>query len=149
MPALPTQGPPTRIRIEDVSPDVDCGRFRAKRCVGDELEVAATIFRDGHDVLRAIARYRAPGARGWREVPMHRPEPLASPDRWHAAFPLDARGRWSWVVEAWSDPFATWRSELERKLAAGQLELEPEFAEGAVILGAAAGRTTGRGARRL
>ncbi|MEA2301743.1 MAG: hypothetical protein QOD61_1185 [Solirubrobacteraceae bacterium] len=149
MPALPTQGPPPRIRIEDVSPDVDCGRFRAKRCVGDDLEVAATIFRDGHDVLRAIARFRAPGARRWREVPMHRPEPEASPDRWHAAFPLDARGRWTWVVEAWSDPFATWRSELERKLAAGQLDLDPELAEGAVILGAAAGRTTGRGARRL
>ncbi|HEU0318483.1 MAG TPA: alpha-1,4-glucan--maltose-1-phosphate maltosyltransferase [Solirubrobacteraceae bacterium] len=139
MPALPTT-PPPRIRIEDVAPDVDCGRFRAKRCVGDLLEVSATIFRDGHDVLGAVARYRGPADADWAVVAMERPEPRDDPDHWRASFPLDAQGRWRWQIEAYTDTFATWRSELERKLAAGQTELEPELAEGAVILRALLGR---------
>jgi starch synthase (maltosyl-transferring) len=51
-------------------------------------------------------------------------------------------------VEAWSDDFATWRSELERKVAAGQADLEPELAEGLVILRAARDRAPGRPAQR-
>ncbi|MGI8803449.1 MAG: alpha-1,4-glucan--maltose-1-phosphate maltosyltransferase [Solirubrobacteraceae bacterium] len=149
MTALPTQGPPPRIRIEDVSPDVDCGRFRPKRCVGEVLEVGATIFRDGHDVLRAVTRYRGPGARRWSEVPMRRRDPRSDPDRWHATFPLDTQGRWRWRIEAFSDNFATWRSELERKLAAGQEDVEAELSEGAAILAEVADRAGGREAKLL
>jgi starch synthase (maltosyl-transferring) len=148
MPALPTTAPP-RIRIEDVAPDVACGRFRPKRCTGDLLEVAATIFRDGHDVLRAVASFRGPSSPGWREVPMARRDPESHPDRWHATLPLDEQGRWSWRIEAWSDPFATWRGELARKLAAGQTELDPELAEGAVILREIADRARGRKAKEV
>ena len=36
-----------RIQIEDVWPQLDCGRYPVKRSVGDEVEVWATIFRDG------------------------------------------------------------------------------------------------------
>ncbi len=149
MTALPTPGPPPRIRIEDVSPDVDCGRFRAKRCVGDRLDVEATIFRDGHDVLHAVASYRAPGSRRWSEVPMARPRPQSDPDHWRATFPLDAPGRWRWRIEAYSDPFATWRTEIERKLAAGQVDLEPELTEGVALLGDIARRAGGRQAKQL
>jgi starch synthase (maltosyl-transferring) len=148
MTALPATAPP-RIRIDDVAPEVSCGRFRPKRCTGDVLEVRATIFRDGHDVLRAVASYRGPGSRDWREVPMARRDPQSEPDRWHAAFPLDEQGRWRWRVEAWSDPFATWRTELERKLAAGQTELEPELAEGAAILRGIGDRAGGRAAKQI
>ena len=61
---------PARVVIEDLQPVIDGGRYRAKRCVGDTVEVSATIFRDGHDVLRAIAHHRPRGERRWREVPM-------------------------------------------------------------------------------
>src|ERR1700674_241746 len=91
LPPLPSERPP-RIQIEDLRPLIDCGRYRAKRCVGDTVEVSATIFRDGHDVVRAIARYRRRGERGWRETPM---TPLADPpggDRWGARFDVDELG---------------------------------------------------------
>ena len=61
---------PSRIRIEHPYPVVDGGRFPAKRCVGDTVEVSADILRDGHEVLRAVVRYRAPGSRRWVEAPM-------------------------------------------------------------------------------
>ena len=61
-------------------------------------------------------------------------------DRWRGEFAAGALGLHRFQVEAWVDPFASWRDELERKLAAGQEDLEGELAEGAALLEAAAGR---------
>jgi hypothetical protein len=44
---------PSRVVIEDVTPKVDGGRFAAKRTVGEPVEVGATIFAEGHDLLSA------------------------------------------------------------------------------------------------
>ena len=44
---------PSSILIEDIQPQVDCGRYPIKREVGDAVEVTADIFRDGHDLLAA------------------------------------------------------------------------------------------------
>src|SRR5581483_11598889 len=69
-PARGRQRAPARIVIQYPSPSVDEGRYPAKRCVGDEVRVEADIFRDGHELLRAVVRYRGPGAGRWREVQM-------------------------------------------------------------------------------
>ena len=50
-----------RIVIENVTPRVDCGRFAAKAVVGDKVEVAADIWKDGHELLRAAVRWRSRG----------------------------------------------------------------------------------------
>ena len=126
----PAKRPP-RIEIQDVRPSIDCGGFPAKRTVGSELEVFATIFADGHDVLRAVVRYRRPGGEKWLEVPM---EPLVN-DRWQGTFPVDRLGRWEYSITAWIDRVASWRNELERKADAGQTDLASELAEGAALLG--------------
>ena len=63
-----------------------------------------------------------------------------TPDRWRGEFTTTELGIHRFQVEAWVDPFASWRDELERKLAAGQEDLEGELAEGAALLEAAAGR---------
>ena len=42
---------PPRIQIQDVQPQVDCGRFPVKACLGDTVPVSATIFRDGYDKI--------------------------------------------------------------------------------------------------
>ena len=55
--------------IENVEPTVDAGRYPVKREVGDLLTVSADIFKEGHDVLVAYLRYRAPRETQWREVP--------------------------------------------------------------------------------
>ena len=47
-----------RIAIERVHPELDGGRFPAKRIVGDMLEIWADIFGDGHDKLQARIKYR-------------------------------------------------------------------------------------------
>jgi starch synthase (maltosyl-transferring) len=133
--ALPdTTKPPPRIQIEDPQPLVDCGRYRAKACVGDTVSVRATIFRDGHELLRAVVRYRGPAGRRWSEAPMTRIDAHIDGDTWEGSFPVDHQGRWRWQVEAWADAFATWRDELQRKLDAGQANVSGELSEGVVLL---------------
>ena len=46
-----------RVVIETVTPQVDGGRFAAKRTIGDTVRVEADIFTDGHDSIAAVARY--------------------------------------------------------------------------------------------
>ena len=122
--------PPPRIQIHDVRPAVDGGRWPVKRTLGDLVVVEAELIRDGHEQLRATVRHRPPGATRFLE------EPLAqvTPDLWRGAFTTTALGRHQFQVEAWVDLFGSWRGEVERKLAAGQDDLESELAEGATIL---------------
>jgi starch synthase (maltosyl-transferring) len=129
--SAPPKARPARIEIQNVWPSIDCGRYPVKRTTGGELEVLATVFAEGHDVVRAVVQYREPGKRKWVETPM---ESLIN-DRWRGSFPVETLGRWEYTIAAWIDRFASWRYELERKLAAGQTDLSPELAEGAAILG--------------
>ena len=126
--------PPRRIEIQYPAPAVDGGRYPAKRCVGDTVTVAADIFRDGHDMLRAVARYRGPGERRWREAPLRPVDEHLDGVRWEGEFEVGRAGRWQYTVEAWTDVFGTWRDELERKILAGQHDLAGELSEGAVLL---------------
>jgi starch synthase (maltosyl-transferring) len=136
------QGPelPPRIQINYPSPTVDGGRYPVKRCVGDTVGVSADVFRDGHEKLRAVVRYKAPGAQSWLEAPLHPIDAHINGVRWEGEFTVETPGRWEWTIEAWSDQFATWRDELQRKLAAGQTELGGELSEGVVLLEDAAER---------
>ncbi len=127
----PPKKRPPRIDMQRISPFLDCGRYPAKQTAGRVQEVRATIFADGHDILRAAVRYRAPGVRRWSEAPL---EPLGN-DRWEGSFPIGEPGRWQYALTAWIDRFASWRHELERKVAAGQADLAGELAEGAALLG--------------
>ncbi len=119
-----------RIFMTDVTPQVDCGRWPAKACVGDRVEVGATITRDGHETLRAVVRHRRPKGR-WRESPL---EALGN-DRFAGAFEVEAHGRWRFEIEAWVDRPAGGLSEYDRKVTAGQSDLEGELAEGEALFG--------------
>jgi len=123
--------PPPRIQILEVEPQVDCGRYPVKRIVGDRVDVAARIFRDGHDVLAAAVRYRPAGATRWQEAPL---APLGN-DHWSGSFVVDRPGTWSFRIEAWTDRVASYRDEIRRKVEGGQEDLSSELAEGAVLLG--------------
>jgi starch synthase (maltosyl-transferring) len=128
-------GPPSRVVIEDVTPRVDGGRFAAKRAVGQSVDVAATIFPEGHDQLAARLRYRHVGEPAWRDVSM---DALGN-DRWAARFVVETLGRWEFTVEAWVDRFGSWRRGLARKAEAGQ-DVTSELLEGAALVRAAAAR---------
>ncbi|TML54118.1 MAG: DUF3416 domain-containing protein [Actinobacteria bacterium] len=121
---------PARIQIQQVSPQVDCGRYPVKRTVGDEVEVTARIFRDGHETLGAAVRHKGPDATRWSETPL---EPLGN-DLWAGSFELDRPGLWSFRIEAWVDRVASFQEELRRKVAAGQTDLTSELSEGSVLL---------------
>jgi starch synthase (maltosyl-transferring) len=121
------------ITIECVTPEIDCGRYPAKRVAGDVVTVEADIFRDGHDLISARVCFRGPGDRDWQYAPMTFDY---NTDRWTGAFPVDRIGLWQYTVEAWTDVFRTWRSGLRKKVEAGQ-EVHLELSEGALLAKAA------------
>src|SRR3954471_7069061 len=131
MAAPRTKRPPARIQIQDVSPQVDCGRYPVKRTVGDRVDVRARIFRDGHETLGAAIRWKPRGATKWAESPL---QPVGN-DWWEGSFAADAAGEWCFRVEAWIDRVASWQVEVRRKSDAGQADLASELAEGALLLG--------------
>jgi starch synthase (maltosyl-transferring) len=142
VPTPQSSEPPARIEIQYPAPAVDGGRYAAKRCVGDTVTVAADVFRDGHDKLRAVVRYRGPGDTAWQETPLRQIDNHLGGVRWAGEFPVDRQGHWDYTIEAWTDVFGTWRDELERKILAGQHELVGELSEGTVLLRGALDRAT-------
>jgi starch synthase (maltosyl-transferring) len=149
VPASAKAKPPSRIRIEHPAPTVDGGRWPVKRTVADTVNVSADIFRDGHEVLRAVVRWRGPGERRWQEAPLLAVDAHHDGVRWEGGFTVDAPGRTQWTIQAWVDLFAGWRDELARKLDFGQPDLSGELSEGAVLLRAAAARAKGESKRAL
>ena len=135
MPAAKRTEPPRRIRIAHPAPVVDGGRYAPKRTVGDTVDVQADIFRDGHEKLRAVVKYKAPGGRRWLEAPMTHLDPHINGVRWGGSFTVETTGTWQFSIEAWSDVWATWHDELRRKVEANLGEdLSGELSEGVVLL---------------
>ncbi|MFJ6618570.1 alpha-1,4-glucan--maltose-1-phosphate maltosyltransferase [Kitasatospora sp. NPDC091335] len=124
-----------RIPVLDVSPLVDAGRRPAKAVVGETFPVTATVFREGHDAVNANVVLRDPRGRSGPWTPMR--ELAEGTDRWGAHVTPTAPGRWSYLVEAWSDPVATWRKAAAVKLPAG-IDTALVLEEGARLLEQAA-----------
>ncbi|MFI7413820.1 maltotransferase domain-containing protein, partial [Streptomyces sp. NPDC049627] len=106
-----------RIPVRDVQPAVECGRYPAKAVAGETFEVTATVFREGHDAVAANVVLTDPDGRPGPWTPMHELAP--GTDRWGAKVTPPSVGRWTFHVEAWSDPVATWRHTARIKVAAG------------------------------
>ncbi|MET9223922.1 alpha-1,4-glucan--maltose-1-phosphate maltosyltransferase [Streptomyces sp. NPDC003300] len=119
-----------RIPVVDVRPLVDCGRRPAKAVAGETFEVTATVFREGHDAVAANVVLRDPTGRSGPWTPMRELEP--GTDRWGARVTPTAEGRWTYCVEGWSDPVATWRHAAGIKIPAG-IDTELVLAEGALL----------------
>jgi starch synthase (maltosyl-transferring) len=117
-----------RIPVLEVSPVVEGGRWPAKAAVGEVVPVEATVFREGHDAVAATAVLVAPDGTDHAAVPMADVAPGL--DRFRGFLQPDATGDWSFRVEAWSDPYATWVHEATIKVGAGQ-DVALVLAEGA------------------
>ena len=130
--------------IDNVSPQVNNGRFPIRRVVGESVVVAADIFGDGHDYLRAVVEYKAPKARKWQQVEM---QELGN-DRWTAAFPVEERGTYQYRIVSWVDHLKTWRKGFLKKQADGQ-DMGVELIIGANFLNEIANKLKGKDEKRV
>src|ERR1041385_6566092 len=128
------------ILIENLQPLVEGGRYPIKRVVGEDLTVQADIFKDGHDLVAAILKWRLFGKRAWRETPMT----LIDNDRWRGTCTLYDEAVHEYTVQAWTDTFRSWQSEFVKKFEGGISDLRSEALEGAELLKAAAARASDR-----
>jgi starch synthase (maltosyl-transferring) len=103
-----------RVVIEDVQPQVDCGRYPTKRTLGDAVTVTAAIFADGHDHIAGRLLFRHEKDREWHTTPLT----ALTNDLWSATFTVDKPGAWSYTFEAWIDHFGTWCADLKKRLEA-------------------------------
>jgi starch synthase (maltosyl-transferring) len=107
-----------RLGIDDITPVVSGGRYASKAVVGEHIPVGATVWREGHDAVAATVTWKGPKDKVARQTRMV--EHGIGLDRFAATIVPDAEGAWTFRIDAWSDPWATWRSAVEKKLAAGQ-----------------------------
>src|SRR3984957_13675452 len=106
----------SHIVIEDVTPSVDCGRYPAKRIVGESCVVEADIFRDGHQVLRAAVKWRRKQDEVFDEAPMA----SLDNDRWRGEFIPTDNARYVFTIEAWTDLYASWLGDFTKKVKAAR-----------------------------
>jgi starch synthase (maltosyl-transferring) len=128
-------GPITRIPVLKPSPAIEGGALAAKAAIGEVFTVAATVFREGHDAVGAQAVLTDPDGRS-RTVGL-RPIPPAGYDRWGADVALDRLGSWTFRIEAFDDPWATWLHGAKIKIPAG-LDVHLVCAEGRLLFSEAA-----------
>ncbi|MFH0522143.1 maltotransferase domain-containing protein, partial [Streptomyces sp. M41] len=117
-----------RIPVLDVRPMVQQGRRPAKAVTGESFEVSAIVFREGHDAVAANVVLTDPDGRAGPWTPMRELAP--GTDRWGATVTAGEPGRWTYRVEGWGDPVATWRHHAEIKIPAG-MDTELVLEEGA------------------
>ncbi|OIP35186.1 MAG: alpha-1,4-glucan--maltose-1-phosphate maltosyltransferase [Deltaproteobacteria bacterium CG2_30_66_27] len=133
-----------RVVIENVTPEIDGGRFPVKRTVGQTVRVEADIHTDGHDLIAAFLMYREAGSLAYSETPMI---PIGN-DRWSGAFRVVAMGRTVYTLQAWVARVRTWQRDLSIKMEAGQ-EISVDLLVGAALAENAAKRAKGADRRKL
>ena len=126
-----------RVVIARVTPSIDCGRFPAKRTVGETVRVEADVFADGHDRIACVLRYRRSEEKIWTEEPML---PLDN-DRWRGEFTAAALGSYRYTVAAWIDAFASWRDAFARRI--DPADVDAALGMGAQLVEVAAERAGG------
>ena len=141
MTTTPRRGPGTerittpyeQIVIEGVRPSLDGGRHAVKGIVGDIVTVEATVFRHGHDRVRAALRWQPPGGKERvRETAMT----LVNPglDLWRGELHLEQVGRYRCTVSGWTDAYASWVEELAKRVRARQADVVSEIAMGVALV---------------
>ncbi|WP_330252561.1 alpha-1,4-glucan--maltose-1-phosphate maltosyltransferase [Nocardia sp. NBC_00565] len=125
-----------RIAIDDTAPSI-AGSRPAKAVVGEVFPVRTVVWREGHDAVAATLAVRGPGSSRITRIRM---TPDYEPDVFNATFVPNLPGAWTYRIEGWSDPIATWRAAVEAKLAVGQsaADLDNDLELGARLLERAA-----------
>ncbi|MCC2593036.1 DUF3416 domain-containing protein [Tessaracoccus sp. OS52] len=130
-----TEGGFGRIPVCDVQPVIADGAYPAKAVVHERVLIQAHVFREGHDAVNASVILTAPHGTQ-RRVDLHQVEPKGL-DIWQAHVRMASEGDWTFRVEGWSDPWATWLHHAEAKLPLA-MDLELVCMEGREVVGRAA-----------
>jgi starch synthase (maltosyl-transferring) len=133
-----------RVVIANVAPEIEGGRYAIKRTPGEVVSVEADVFLDGHDELACEVQYQPEGGTKWQAVRMQR----LDNDRWRAAFAINEFGSHLYRIEAWPDPFETWRRDLRKWVEADE-DVLVELAAGAALIRQASGRARAADRKRL
>ncbi len=104
------------ISILDISPKVDCGRYPAKRTIGDSLKVSADILKPGHGAIVARLCYKTGAKNGWTQKQMTYD---FDADRWSETFPVEL-GINEYFVEAWIDNYSSKLESLKKWAEVGE-----------------------------
>ncbi len=118
-----------RVFIENIQPQVNCGKFPVKRVLNDKFQVTADIYCDSHDVLSAEVLYRSEGEREWQTVEMKH----VINDRWKAEFGLYKLGSYFFTARAWVDHFKSWHNDILKKIDA-QVDYDVDLKAGALLI---------------
>ncbi|WP_372744014.1 alpha-1,4-glucan--maltose-1-phosphate maltosyltransferase [Lutibacter sp.] len=119
----------SRIVIEDVRPQINCGEFYIKRVVNEIVNVSAVVLVDGHDIIASSVLYKHEKDKNWSETrmtPQHNNE-------WNASFSVDKQGYYSYKIEAWVDYALNWQHGIIRKIQDNQY-VKSELLEGIQFL---------------
>jgi starch synthase (maltosyl-transferring) len=119
-----------RIPVIAVTPSLEEGRWQAKGVVGEAVPIIATVFREGHDAVGATAVVTGPDGVA-TTLPMRCVNKGLSEFR--ALFTPQQQGDYTFRVEGWSDPVATWLHVATTKLHAGQ-DVALVLADGVAVL---------------
>lgn len=133
-----------RIVIENVTPQIDGGKFPIKRVVGDSVVVRADVFADGHDEVAAYLLYKVSGEERWNQVPMK----ALGNDAWIGSFPVLEEKSYSYSVRGYIDEFSSWCHDLKKRYEAGS-DIGVDLGIGAALLVDAAKRSSGQDSRKL
>ena len=108
-----------RIPVLDISPTIYFGGefVPVKAIAGENILVSATVIREGHDQLGADVILRDSAGKELQRSPMR------LVDQWnnrHEGFiTIPARGDFTFEIESYDHPFATWEHDADIKISAG------------------------------
>lgn len=119
-----------RIPIRHLAPQQPENRWPSKAFAGEVVPFAATIFREGHDVLGGDLVLQAPDDES-TELPLAMR--VAGTDRWETEALVDHEGLWRWRIRAYTDDWATWLHNATVKIGAG-VDVDVMLLAGAQLL---------------
>lgn len=119
----------SRIVIENIAPQLNCGTIYIKRVVNEIVNITADVLVDGHDVLQASVLYKHESEKKWSETRM---QDLGN-DGYSASFITSKQGFYSYKLQGWVDYALNWQHGIERKIDDHQ-HVSSELLEGAELL---------------
>ncbi|EKD27385.1 MAG: hypothetical protein ACD_79C00739G0024 [uncultured bacterium] len=113
--------PKHTVVIEYPYPEIDRGLYPVKRELGQEFNVFADVYKDGHEAPKAFLKYKHFKDKKWSKTTMQH----FNDHRWKGSFTLEKLGLYHYTVEAYPENHADMVSEYDKIL---EVIVDPEKA---------------------